>query len=341
MNRSFRRVIAAGTVTFMLAAMPLSTNAAVEKFRDVPVKSWYYTAVDYAVGAGLFDGTSPTTFTPKGTFTRGMIVKVLGDMDGINKSDYPDSRFADVKPDSWYAPYVEWAVENCIVDGTASRFEPNREVTREQMAIIFYNYAEYAGCDISTRGGLLEQFSDGNRVSKDARYAMMWALTHGVLNGSGNRLDPQGTATRAQVAQIFYNCRELFSNNNGNAAPEPSPSATLNVQQISISDAVRAQLKPNQDPELILSYVLGGKHDDPTFSFDGTTAIWDTSIINSPGVGRKYMGSWGDIEDEKRSSAAIANGFQMMLTRTASDRFCIRQGNHSEVLRLRYGRGLV
>lgn len=324
MNKMFRRFLATGMAAVVLT-MPMSAKAATERFKDVQPGSWYYTAVDYAASEGLFSGTSPTTFSPKGTFTRGMIVKVLGDMDGIDISDYPGSRFADVKPGSWYAPYVEWAVENGIagsVDG--SKFAPSGEVTREQMAQIFYNYAEYAGCDLSTHGGLLENFSDGGMVSKSARYAMMWALTHGVLNGSGDKLYPQGTATRAQVAQIFYNCRELFSTTNTPQTPEPQPTPSPgDVPRIEISDSVRAKLQPNQDPEKILEYMLLGKQDDPTYSFDGTSAVWDPSLQDSPDAGRKCLGSWLDAEHENRSSAAIANGFTMKLTRTASTRFYI------------------
>ena len=311
------------TLVIMLAGVSVPALGAAERFSDVKPGSWYYTAVDYVVSHSLFDGTSPTTFSPKGTFTRGMIVKVLGDMEGIDTSKYPGTHFSDVKPGDWYAPYVLWAVTNDIVE-SSGRFEPKRPVTREEMAVIFYNYGEYAGCDIATRGGLLERFSDGGTVSKDARYAMMWALTHGVLNGSGDKLDPQGTATRAQVAQIFYNCRELFKGDEGREpGPITTPPQSPDIPQIIISDEVRAKFKPNQNPEKILEYVLHGKHDDPTFSYDGTTAKWDPSIISSPDVGVKRMGSWGDIEDDKRGSAAIANGFQMMLTRTASDRFYI------------------
>ena len=234
----------------------------------------------------------------------------------------------------WYAPYVEWAVDKGIAESAGNdSFAPNRNVTREEMAVIFYRYAEYIGAELTVRAGLLEQFSDGQRVSKPARYSMEWAVTHKVFQGSGGKLEPQGSITRAQVAQLLYNCRDLFEIGNRpqvpestptpDVSPDPSPSPDTKKPKISISDEVRAKLKPNQDPEMILDYVLRGKKDDPTFSFDGTTAMWDSTLSKSKGVGKLYLGSWLSTEDEMQGSSVVANGFVMMLTHTASDRFTI------------------
>ncbi|ANU52909.1 hypothetical protein A4V00_02110 [Hungateiclostridiaceae bacterium KB18] len=162
-------------------------------------------------------------------------------------------------------------------------------------------------------------------------------MTHGAINGNGNRLDPQGKATRAQVAQIFYNSRELLDNSGSedpqppapspspstSPSPSPSPAPDPDKPRIEITDEVRAKLKPNQDPEKILDYVLNGKHDDPTFSYDGTIAKWDPTLKNSDDFGVESIGSWENIEDESRSSSAIGNGCVKILTCTASDRFYI------------------
>ena len=83
----------------------------------------------------------------------------------------------------------------------------------------------------------------------------------------------------------------------------------------------------NQDPEKILDYVLNGKHDDPTFSYDGTAAKWDPTLQNSNDTARDYFGSWDDIEDEIRGSSAVANGFVQTLTHSDSDRFYITAWN--------------
>lgn len=333
MNKLFQRFIAAGTAAVMLAAVPLSAQAAAERFTDVKPGAWYYTAVDYAVSEGLFSGTSANTFSPGSPMTRGMFVRVLGNKAKVDPDEYPSSTFSDVQAGVWFAPCVEWAAQNGIVTGTGSgRFSPNQSVTREQMAVILYNYAEFAGCDMTTRAGLLDQFPDGGRVSGYAKYAMEWAVTHNILSGSGGRLDPKGTATRAQVAQIFYNSRELLANGSKDPQPptpspspdpSPSPSPDQDTPRISISDAVRGKLRPNQDPEKILEYVLHGKNDDPTFSYDGTSAQWDSALPDTSDVGRLFYGSWTDVEDEMRSTSIIANVFNQMLTHTASDRFYI------------------
>lgn len=134
-------------------------------------------------------------------------------------------------------------------------------------------------------------------------------------------LDPQGTATRAQVAQIFYNSRELFGSTE---EEKPTPPVTdTDAPKINITDEVRAKLRPNQHPEQILDYVLHGKHDDPTFSYDGTSAQWDSALLTSADCGKQAMGSWINVESDRRSSSAIANIIQQHLTCTAADRFYI------------------
>ena len=130
----------------------------------------------------LFSGTSSTTFSPEEPMTRGMFVTVLGNKARIDPKEYPTSSFSDVKAGVWYAPNVEWAVHNGIVNGTGGgRFSPNKSVTREQIAVILYNYAKFTNCDLTTRAGLLDQFPDGGRVSGYAKYAMEWAITQHKL----------------------------------------------------------------------------------------------------------------------------------------------------------------
>lgn len=324
------------SLALFVSVFTINASAAAEKFTDVKPGAWYYTAVDYAVSEKLFSGTSADTFSPDTPMTRAMFVRVLGNKAKVDPDEYPTSSFSDVKAGTWYGPFVEWAAENKIVSGIGGGlFAPGRSVTREQMAVILYNYAKFADSDLTVRAGLLEQFSDGSSVSGYARYAVEWAVTHKLLSGSGGKLNPQGTATRAQVAQIFYNSRNLLAGGGNeepqppapspgpDVTPSPSPSPKPDAPRISITDEVRAKLKPNQDPEKILDYVLNGKNDDPTFAYDGTTAIWDSMLPVSDEVGKLYLGSWLNTEDEMRGSSVVANGFVMMLTQTASDRFYI------------------
>jgi len=200
--------------TLVLALPMTASAAAAEKFTDVAPGAWYYEAVDYAVSEGLFNGTSEITFTPDGTMTRGMFVTVLANKtENYSAHQYTGSSFADVAAGQWYAPPVEWASQSKLVNGVGNGcFAPNDSVSREQLAVILYNYAKGCGADISTTTGALGAFTDNGHISGYARTAMEWAVSHKVLNGSDGRLDPKGTATRAQVAQILYNSRDLLAN---------------------------------------------------------------------------------------------------------------------------------
>ena len=212
MSKLFRRFITAGAAAVLLA-MPMPAQAAAEKFTDVPPGAWYYDAVDYATDEGLFNGTGPATFDPEGGMTRGMFVTVLANKtDGFVASRYKEPVFSDVPANQWYAPPVGWASQNKLVGGVGNgRFAPQDSVTREQIAKILYDYAQQTGNDTSAEASSLQGFADAGKVSSWARQAMAWAATHGVIKGDGGRLAPQGTATRAQVAQIFYNSRGLLT----------------------------------------------------------------------------------------------------------------------------------
>lgn len=181
-------------------------------FQDVPLDALYYDAVDYVYQAGLFSGVTENTFVPANAMTRGMFVTVLGKFAQVDANDYSAGSFSDVSEKDYYAPYVEWAVENGLVSGIGGGcFAPNQWVTREQMATVFYKYAQMVGADTTLTLDDLLSFPDGLETSDYAQEAMAWAVTHGVLSGSGGNLLPQGTATRAQTAQIIYNAKDLLS----------------------------------------------------------------------------------------------------------------------------------
>lgn len=148
-------------------------------------------------------------------------------------------------------------------------------------------------------------------------------MTRGILAGSDGKLNPQGAATRAQVAQAFKNAHDLLAGEPDQPTPVPTATPTPDAPKINMPDVVRAKLKPNQDPEKLLDYVLHGKNDGPTFTYDGTTAAWDPYLPNSTNYARYYSGSWESDENEMRGSPIVAKGFVQMLTRTASDRFYI------------------
>lgn len=170
-------------------------------FIDVAPNAWYKDAVQYAYAGGLMTGVSANEFAPDATTTRGMIVSMLARLEGVESAN--DAGFADVEGE-WYATAVNWAagvgVVNGYEDGT---FRPNDAITREQLAAILMNYAAYKGEDVSARASL-DAYSDAENVSTWATDTMQWAVAKGLLTGvTADTLQPQGAATRAQVAAIL------------------------------------------------------------------------------------------------------------------------------------------
>ena len=179
----------------------------VNPFTDVSENDWFFDAVKFVNERKLFVGTTETNFAQRMAMTRGMFVTVLGTLAGVDETAAEASTFEDVNPNAYYAPYVAWAQKNGIVVGTsATTFEPNAEITREQMAIIMYNYAKYAGEDVSkTDPAGLAAFADGASVSGWAQTEMAWAVNMQLMVGSDGKLSPQNHASRAEVAEIVKN----------------------------------------------------------------------------------------------------------------------------------------
>ena len=177
-------------------------------FTDVPGSAWYYDAVKFVYDYDLMDGVGNNKFNPDGTLTRAMIAQVLYNLEGASGA-YP-SVFTDVADSAWYAKAVNWAAASGIVEGKGNnKFDPNAPITRQEMAAILYRYAVLKGYDVS-KVDSLNGYTDASKVASWAKEAMGWAVENYVINGKGaSRLDPTGTATRAQVAQILMN----FCNN--------------------------------------------------------------------------------------------------------------------------------
>lgn len=172
-------------------------------FTDVRTSDWFYDPVKYVYEEGLMTGTGANTFAPNLTTTRGMIVSILYRLEGgpqINGS----SPFTDVKDDDWYGDAVRWAERAGVVSGTsATTFAPNAAITREQLAAILMNYANYKHENTSARADL-SKYSDVGKISSWANDVMAWAVSKGYISGmTATTLAPQGSATRAQVAAIL------------------------------------------------------------------------------------------------------------------------------------------
>lgn len=175
-------------------------------FTDVKSGNWFYDAVKYAYEQGLMTGTSATTFAPNGTMNRAMIVTVLYRLEK-SPAVTGASKFTDVPAGQWYSDAVAWAAANKIVNGyDETIFGPMNAVTREQMAAILFRYEQVKGLENVTLEENLNRFPDQNKISAYAIPALQWAVGQKIINGNADgTLDPTGTATRAQVAQIFTN----------------------------------------------------------------------------------------------------------------------------------------
>ena len=205
----------AGQQTYAFDVVNGVTAIARFPFTDVVAGTWYYGAAAYAYNNGLFAGMTPTTFAPNATMTRAMLVSVLWRLAGAPAPKAPNT-FVDVPDGAWYTDAVTWAAENGVVSGIGgSRFDPSGFVTREQTAEILYNYAHSKGYDVSARADLTA-FPDAGSVSGWAEEALSWANAAGLINGTVRDgqtiLDPQGSASRAQVAMILMNYVEHVVN---------------------------------------------------------------------------------------------------------------------------------
>lgn len=171
-------------------------------FNDVSYGDWYYDAVQFVYSRGIMDGVDYYKFAPNGTITRGMILTMLWRMAG-EPFEMPVTSFTDVEIGRYYTTAVAWACRNGIADGMGeTKFGPNDAITREELVTLMYRYAQYFGH--SCIGTSIEGFADAGSVSSYAYNAMCWAYKAGVVTGTtGSRLNPQGTASRAEAAQMI------------------------------------------------------------------------------------------------------------------------------------------
>ncbi len=181
----------------------------VNKFTDVAFGAPYYSAVTYVNDAGLFQGTSATTFAPDIEMTRSMFVTVLGRLDGSDMAQYTTPSFKDVVAGQWYTSYVEWAAANGVVNGIGNGlYGINDSVTIEQALTILGRYNGFK--QSNPTGKTVADFADSADVSSWALEGMKWAVENGIYDGQLGKLNPKATASRAVVATMFYNYSIVF-----------------------------------------------------------------------------------------------------------------------------------
>lgn len=174
-------------------------------FADVDENAWYGEAVRYVYEKGLMSGTSAAAFEPNANTTRAQMAAIFCRLDGSPAVEGRNN-YTDVEYGSWYYDAVTWARQSGVMSGYGNNlFGPNDPVTRQQLAAMFCNYANYKGYDVTAAGGL-SGFTDAGEISPWAQDAVKWAVGIGLMNGKGGGiLDPQGTATRAEVAAMLHN----------------------------------------------------------------------------------------------------------------------------------------
>lgn len=192
-------------------------------FRDMPAPTdWAHEGLDYCIYRGYIAGTSASAVAPNGVCTRAQLVSILYRIQGepTTVAGYELAKlrvpFDDVPRGQWYTDAIWWAKLTGVVSGTsATTFDPSGEITREQLAVILYNYTQQFAPGSLTATGSLAGFPDAGSVSSWARTEMAWAVGNGLISGTGSGgvayLSPKGSATRAQVAAILMRFEQAMA----------------------------------------------------------------------------------------------------------------------------------
>ena len=173
------------------------------RYHDVDPNAWYVPYVDFAISAGIMNGTGNSTFSPNAEVTRAQLVQVLYALEKKPTVEVT-KKYSDIKAGQWYAAAVSWASAFNIAAGFEDgSFKPDRSVTRQDMAVMMYAFAKYKGIETNTSASV-DSFSDRGKISSYALRAMKWAVGKKYMSGMGNNtLAPRGTTTRAQLATVM------------------------------------------------------------------------------------------------------------------------------------------
>lgn len=188
--------------------LSMDTEKAYSLFADADNSAWYFDYVLYVYEKGLMRGVSSNTFEPNTPMTRAMLVNTLYKMAGMPAAA-SDVKLSDIADDSWYKPAVDWALANKIVSGYANgTFGPDDPITREQLAVLLWRYANYAGLKIAGGGYPgISAYNDGYSVDENMRIGFDWVCSNGIITGTANNgvtlLMPKASATRAELAVVL------------------------------------------------------------------------------------------------------------------------------------------
>lgn len=207
-------------------------------FTDVATNAWYYNSVMFVYREGIIQGANEKQFKPSNNLTRGQLATILWRMENSPKVTYKNP-FPDVKTSDYFYNAVMWAASKGIVNGyNTGVFKPNTYVTREQLAVMINNYARYKGKNIDIETNIYK-YEDSAKVSSYAKDGLRWAIANKVLSGksNGTKIDPQGTATRAEAAAMLQNyCYYVKNSTIKNIQPELL--STYNINEVNINDEI-------------------------------------------------------------------------------------------------------
>ena len=267
-------------------------------FADVSANAWYAASVNWAYENGVMSGVGNNNFNPTGYTDRAMVVQIL-----YNISEKPSvstaKEFTDVASNAWYANAVQWAAGTGVTSGvSATEFAPTRNVTRQEVAVFLYQYAKRQGYDTTGRNDL-SSYSDSSQVASWAKEAMQWANNAGIINGKGTTnplLDPQGTATRAEIATMM---KGFMTNGNSSTSQ-----LSYEEQVVALVNAERA--KENLAPLTMtesLKTVAEIRAEETTvlFSHDRPNGSSCFSILSEYGISYRAAGeniAWGQKTPE-------------------------------------------
>lgn len=258
-------------VVLLLGAVPAAAFAG---FADVPADAWYAPAVQTCAEKGLFQGTSPTTFSPDLSMTRGMFVTVLGRMENIDPTQADASGFMDVPEDAYYAGYVGWAARSGIVAGVSdSVFEPERGISRQEICTIVHRYLVWK--DVSLQTVPSAQFADDAQIAEWAKESVYVCRSAGIVCGVGNNhFAPNVAARRCEGAQIFKNLLAVLKD-----ALEPEPPVIRYVAH----RGYHVQAPENTMPAFAAAAEAGYLflESDVHFTKDGVAVLCHDSTINA------------------------------------------------------------
>lgn len=237
-KKALKRVVSLLLGALLLVGCALPAGAQTtwwNPFTDVKEGDWFYRDVLWVAERGYFSGTTETTFEPNAPMSRAMLVTALYNREDVVDTDYQGSRFQDVEADVWYTAPIEWAASRGIVSGTGQggftfdtptleTFSPAAPVTRQDAAVILYQYAQLLGADTETTTYPLNRFPDGWDTARYARDAMAWGIAQGIFQGSDGKLLPGEPLTRAQAAAVLHKfANELDAQNLDEAQLREAP----------------------------------------------------------------------------------------------------------------------